>query len=110
MINKHFERNHLFFFINVGRARPAIVWDAYNEGCSIRILNPHSYSDSVWKLLSCLQEYFGSLVGANTYLTPPGSQGFAPHYGTEENHSNFIVICLRFLSFLQMISMLLFFN
>ena len=63
-----------------GRARPAVVWDSYNEGCSIRVLNPHSYSDSVWKLLSCLQEYFGSLVGANTYLTPPGSQGFAPHY------------------------------
>ncbi|CAF1551321.1 unnamed protein product, partial [Adineta ricciae] len=63
-----------------GRARPAVVWDSYNEGCSVRILNPHTYSVSVWKLLSCLQEYFGSLVGANTYLTPPGSQGFAPHY------------------------------
>lgn len=91
----------------VGRARPAIVWDAYNEGCSIRILNPHTYSDSIWKLLSCLQEYFGSLVGANTYLTPPGSQGFAPHYGTEKNHFQFHC---HFLSFVQMISMLLFFN
>lgn len=73
------------FFISrnllIGRARAAIVWDSYNEGCSVRILNPHTYSTSIWKLLSCLQEYFGSLVGANTYLTPPGSQGFAPHYG-----------------------------
>jgi lysine-specific demethylase/histidyl-hydroxylase NO66 len=68
-------------FLFKGRARPAIVWDSYNEGCSVRILNPHTYSTTVWKLLSCLQEYFGSLVGANTYLTPPGSQGFAPHYG-----------------------------
>jgi len=34
----------------------------------------------VWKLTSLLQEYFGCLVGANVYLTPPGSQGFAPHY------------------------------
>ncbi|CAF1477233.1 unnamed protein product [Adineta steineri] len=63
-----------------GRARPAVVWDSYNEGCSVRILNPHTYSKNIWKLLSCLQEFFGSLVGANTYLTPPGSQGFAPHY------------------------------
>ena len=63
-----------------GRARPAVVWDSYNEGCSVRVLNPHTYSETVWKLLSTLQEYFGSLVGANTYLTPPGSQGFAPHY------------------------------
>lgn len=27
-----------------------------------------------------LQEYFGCSVGANSYLTPPDSQGFAPHY------------------------------
>ncbi|XP_072721789.1 ribosomal oxygenase 1 isoform X2 [Ciconia boyciana] len=25
-------------------------------------------------------EHFGSMAGANTYLTPPGTQGFAPHY------------------------------
>lgn len=27
-----------------------------------------------------LQEYFHCMVGANIYLTPPNSQGFAPHY------------------------------
>lgn len=27
-----------------------------------------------------LQEFFGCFVGANLYLTPPNSQGFAPHY------------------------------
>lgn len=27
-----------------------------------------------------LQEYFGCFVGCNLYLTPPGSQGFAPHF------------------------------
>ncbi|KAH8318455.1 hypothetical protein KR067_001007 [Drosophila pandora] len=27
-----------------------------------------------------LQEFFHCLVGANVYLTPPNSQGFAPHY------------------------------
>jgi lysine-specific demethylase/histidyl-hydroxylase NO66 len=26
------------------------------------------------------QQTFGCLVGANCYLTPPGSQGLAPHY------------------------------
>ena len=31
-------------------------------------------------MLSTLQEFFGCFVGANVYLTPPGSQGFAPHY------------------------------
>ncbi|RWS26515.1 bifunctional lysine-specific demethylase and histidyl-hydroxylase NO66-like protein, partial [Leptotrombidium deliense] len=63
-----------------GRAYPAIIWDYFQNGCSIRFLNPQTYSRSVWKLNSVLQEYFGSFVGANVYLTPAGSQGFAPHY------------------------------
>lgn len=32
------------------------------------------------KFNATLQEYFHCLVGANIYLTPPNSQGFAPHY------------------------------
>lgn len=64
----------------VGRAYAPVVWDMYQSGCSIRLLNPQTYSRNVWKLLSILQEYFGCCVGANTYLTPPGTQGFAPHY------------------------------
>ncbi|XP_074604510.1 bifunctional lysine-specific demethylase and histidyl-hydroxylase NO66 [Brevipalpus obovatus] len=63
-----------------GRAYPAVVWDHYMAGCSIRLLNPQTYSRSVWKLNSILQEFFGCFVGANVYLTPPGTQGFAPHY------------------------------
>ncbi|XP_022096693.1 ribosomal oxygenase 1-like [Acanthaster planci] len=64
----------------VGRAHAPVVWDFYKNGCSVRLLNPQTYSDAIWKLNSLLQEYFGSFVGANIYLTPAGSQGFAPHY------------------------------
>ncbi|XP_048737323.1 ribosomal oxygenase 1-like isoform X2 [Ostrea edulis] len=64
----------------VGRAYPSVVWDFYQNGCSVRLLNPQTYSRNVWKLLSVLQEYFNCCVGANVYLTPPGTQGFAPHY------------------------------
>ncbi|XP_071996864.1 ribosomal oxygenase 1 [Engystomops pustulosus] len=63
-----------------GRALPMVVWDYYKNGCSLRLLNPQSFSSPVWNVLSVLQELFGSMVGANTYLTPPGTQGFAPHY------------------------------
>lgn len=63
-----------------GRAHAAVVWDYYQNGCSVRLLNPQTYSSNVWKRLSILQDYFGCMVGANVYLTPPGSQGFAPHY------------------------------
>ncbi|XP_060617205.2 ribosomal oxygenase 1 [Anolis sagrei] len=64
----------------VGRALPAVVWDFYQNGCSLRMLNPQAFSSTVWHFLSILQEQFGSMVGANTYLTPAGTQGFAPHY------------------------------
>jgi len=63
-----------------GRAFASVVWDHYNQGCSVRLLNPQTYSSRCWKMLSTLQEFFGCFVGANVYLTPPGSQGFAPHY------------------------------
>lgn len=63
-----------------GRAFAPVVWDFYQNGCSVRMLNPQTYSRNVWKLLSVLQEYFGCCAGANVYLTPPGTQGFAPHY------------------------------
>ncbi|KAM6130924.1 ribosomal oxygenase 1 [Pterocles gutturalis] len=63
-----------------GRALPAVVWDFYQNGCSLRLLSPQTFSPTVWQFLSILQEHFGSMAGANTYLTPPGTQGFAPHY------------------------------
>ncbi|CAK9301851.1 unnamed protein product [Gordionus sp. m RMFG-2023] len=64
----------------IGRAYSPIVWDYYNEGCSVRLLNPQKFSDNIWRLNSVLQEFFSSMVGCNVYLTPPNSQGFAPHY------------------------------
>eukprot|EP00731_Ephydatia_muelleri_P028308 Em0019g1181a len=63
-----------------GRASPSAVWESIKEGCSVRLLNPQTYSESLWRLNSLLQEHFGSFVGANIYLTPANTQGFAPHY------------------------------
>ncbi|CAN9507904.1 unnamed protein product [Ophioblennius macclurei] len=63
-----------------GRALPFTVWDFYESGCSLRMLNPQAFSSTVWNVLSILQEQFGSMAGANIYLTPARTQGFAPHY------------------------------
>jgi len=63
-----------------GRAFAPLVWDFFQQGCSIRLLNPQTYSKNCWQYLSTLQELFGTCVGANVYLTPAGTQGFAPHY------------------------------
>jgi len=63
-----------------GRAQANVVWDFYSNGCSIRLLNPQAFIPEIHAVNATLQEYFGCFVGANVYLTPPNSQGFAPHY------------------------------
>ncbi|XP_053681303.1 bifunctional lysine-specific demethylase and histidyl-hydroxylase NO66 [Anopheles nili] len=63
-----------------GRVLPPDLWHFYGTGCSVRMLNPQTYLRSIYELNVKLQEYFHCMTGANFYLTPPGSQGFAPHY------------------------------
>ena len=58
-----------------GRAYAPVVWDFYNNGCSLRMLNPQTFDNQVWKLCATLQDFMGSFVGTNMYLTPPGTQG-----------------------------------
>eukprot|EP00903_Cladosiphon_okamuranus_P011309 g10664.t1 len=59
---------------------PKFVWQKFREGCSLRMPCPQKYSDPLHRLLSALEEEFGCMVGSNVYLTPPRSQGFAPHW------------------------------
>uniref|UniRef100_A0A2P2I0X5 Bifunctional lysine-specific demethylase and histidyl-hydroxylase n=2 Tax=Hirondellea gigas TaxID=1518452 RepID=A0A2P2I0X5_9CRUS len=63
-----------------GRVFPSVMWDYYSNGCSLRMLNPQTFHKPVWQLLATLQGYMGSFCGANMYLTPPATQGFAPHW------------------------------
>lgn len=63
-----------------GRATTPSVWNFYDSGCSMRILNPQTFVPAVYKMNSKLQEFFHCMVGTNVYLTPKNSQGFAPHY------------------------------
>jgi len=67
-----------------GRVYPAVLWDFYNNGCSVRLLNPQTFHNGVWRLCATLQDHFQNMVGANVYLTPPGTQGFAPHWDDVE--------------------------
>eukprot|EP01134_Creolimax_fragrantissima_P002505 CFRG2505T1 len=63
-----------------GRAYPGCVWDFYESGSSVRLLNPQSFREPVWRMLSTLQNFFLCGMGANVYFTPKQTQGFAPHY------------------------------
>jgi len=96
MLDEILIRHHLDFTVNVdvttykngkretlnpeGRALPPAVWGFYSDGCSIRLLNPSTYLIRLRQVCTVLQEFFHCKVGANLYLTPPNSQGFAPHY------------------------------
>ncbi|XP_012059678.1 PREDICTED: bifunctional lysine-specific demethylase and histidyl-hydroxylase NO66 [Atta cephalotes] len=67
-----------------GRAYASIVWDYFKNNCSVRMLNPQIFIPKIHALNATLQEFFGCFVGANIYLTPANSQGFAPHYDDVE--------------------------
>ncbi len=56
------------------------AWEKYENGCSLRLLRPQQHCDGLWSLCSLLESYFLCMVGANAYLTPKGTQGFAPHF------------------------------
>ena len=64
-----------------GVADANLVWKQHTEGgCSIRLLRPQEHVDGLWHLLAGLEHFWGSFAGCNTYLTPAGTQGFAPHF------------------------------
>eukprot|EP00753_Platysulcus_tardus_P020065 PLAT772.1.p1 GENE.PLAT772.1~~PLAT772.1.p1 ORF type:complete len:549 (-),score=242.69 PLAT772.1:41-1633(-) len=63
-----------------GVATAEEVWKAYDSGCSVRLTKPQQHVRPLWRLLSALEEAWGSFAGCNAYLTPAGKQGFSPHY------------------------------
>uniref|UniRef100_A0A914HIU9 Bifunctional lysine-specific demethylase and histidyl-hydroxylase n=1 Tax=Globodera rostochiensis TaxID=31243 RepID=A0A914HIU9_GLORO len=62
------------------RASAAAVWRHTGCGRSVQFVRPQRHNDNIWYLCDVLQELFCSFVGANCYLTPPKSSGFAPHW------------------------------
>uniref|UniRef100_A0A7S3LN38 Bifunctional lysine-specific demethylase and histidyl-hydroxylase n=1 Tax=Aplanochytrium stocchinoi TaxID=215587 RepID=A0A7S3LN38_9STRA len=64
------------------KATPEKVWQDFKSpvNASLRILRPQQHADMLWKIVASLESYFGCCGGANSYLTPANSQGFAPHY------------------------------
>lgn len=52
----------------------------FAAGASLRFLHPQRRCDRLFELCSALERFFDNNVGCNAYWTPPGAQGFAPHY------------------------------
>lgn len=64
-----------------GKRADGNSWKRFEEdGCSLRLLRPQEYNDDLWQVISRLESFYECMWGANLYLTPGNSQGFAPHY------------------------------
>lgn len=57
---------------------------ALKSGWSARYLRPQEHSPQLAKLLYVFDEAMSCSTGMNSYWTPGGSQGFAPHYDDVE--------------------------
>lgn len=64
----------------VAKAKEVMALFGETQGASIRLLRPQELSEPIWKLVTLMEGFFNCGGGANSYLTPKGSQGFAPHY------------------------------
>ena len=50
----------------VGRVYPAVMWDYFNNGASIRMINPQYFSNSVWRLCATLQVRIESVLSIDS--------------------------------------------
>ncbi|GAB5368470.1 hypothetical protein AAMO2058_001322000 [Amorphochlora amoebiformis] len=68
-----------------GRATKEQVDELYSkQNHTIQFYRPQVFSDPIWRLNHEFENDFGDLVGASVYLTPPNSQGLAPHHDDVE--------------------------
>ncbi|KAL0045819.1 hypothetical protein WJX82_005646 [Trebouxia sp. C0006] len=56
------------------------VWGLYKDGCTLQVHQPQRFQEDLADVCSGLEQRLGCLVGINAYLTPPGTQGLAPHH------------------------------
>lgn len=57
------------------------AWNKFeSNGYSLRLLRPQQHIESIYRLCAYLEAFVECMVGANIYLTPAKSQGFAPHF------------------------------
>lgn len=55
-----------------------------DKGCTLQVHQPQRWSDALWEACAALEEDLQCLAGCNAYITPPHSQGLAPHFDDVE--------------------------
>jgi len=77
-------------FVDTGKSQETIdhenLWNKINnDGYSLSFRSAVKFSDPLWRLLSTLEEAFGTRLGCWATMSPPGAQARPPH--THNYHS-----------------------
>ena len=66
------------------RVSPMAVAQEFDNGATVIFHQLQRHVPALARFCSSIGIFFGSRVQANAYLTPAGSQGFAPHWDTHD--------------------------
>ena len=69
---------------DAGRIHPLEVARHFDAGATVVFNQLHKRVPALARLCAALGRRFSSRVQTNVYLTPPGAQGFAPHWDTHD--------------------------
>ncbi len=69
---------------NAGRIQPLDVASLFDDGATVIFRQLQERVPTLARLCVALGRRFSSRVQTNVYLTPPGAQGFAPHWDTHD--------------------------
>ncbi len=69
---------------DAGRVQPLDVARHFDDGATVIFNQLHARVPSMARLCVALGRRFSSRIQTNVYLTPPDSQGFAPHWDTHD--------------------------
>jgi hypothetical protein len=60
------------------------IAESFSLGWTVQFYQPQRFSETLHRINAGFEHTFGTLAGASAYLTPPASQGLAPHYDDVE--------------------------
>lgn len=60
------------------------AWNLFGAGATLIFGSLERYWPALWRLCGTIEQALSHPVQANAYLTPPGAQGFAPHFDTHD--------------------------
>jgi hypothetical protein len=67
-----------------GRIELALLFARFDAGATLVVSQFHEHHEPLARFCRGLEQAFLHPVQANIYLTPPGAQGFRPHYDTHD--------------------------